>query len=90
MIGIYKITNKLNNRIYIGQSSNIYRRFQEHITKGKTSRIKIDEDIQIYGKENFIFEIIQECAISELNVLEQYWIKYYKKSLNYIINQKAD
>lgn len=30
MIGIYKITNKLNNKIYIGQSNNITRRFSEH------------------------------------------------------------
>lgn len=31
MIGIYKITNKVNNKIYIGQSNNIDRRWHEHI-----------------------------------------------------------
>ena len=30
MIGIYKITNNINGKIYIGQSNNIERRFQEH------------------------------------------------------------
>lgn len=42
MIGIYKITNLLNNKSYIGQSNNIERRFLEHCSKGKNSRILLD------------------------------------------------
>lgn len=30
MIGIYKVTNKINNKVYIGQSINIENRFQQH------------------------------------------------------------
>ena len=46
MIGIYKITNKINGKIYIGQSNDIYRRFYEHQTKGETSRITVDVNIK--------------------------------------------
>ena len=65
MIGIYKITNKLNNKIYIGQSNNIQRRFLEHQTKGSISRIPVDEAIQKYGKENFSFEVMFRLICSE-------------------------
>lgn len=63
MIGIYKITNKINGKFYIGQSNNINRRFQEHITKGQLSRIPLDIAIQKYGKENFLYETLEECSI---------------------------
>ena len=39
MIGIYKITNKLNNKCYIGQSIHIERRWAEHCFPSKTSQI---------------------------------------------------
>lgn len=77
MIGIYKITNKINNKCYIGQSNNCERRFKEHQTKGKTSRIPVDVAIEKYGIDAFNYEIIEECSIEELNQKEQYWIKYY-------------
>ena len=75
MIGVYKITNVKNNKIYIGQSSDIYRRFQEHQTKGKSSRIPVDVAIQKYGKDSFTYEILEECNIAELNEKETFWIK---------------
>ena len=74
MIGIYKITNKLNNKAYIGQSSDIERRFKEHQTKGESSRIPLDIAIQKYGKENFLYEVLEECEIEQLNEKESYWI----------------
>lgn len=77
MIGIYKITNNINGKIYIGQSNNIQRRFSEHKTKGRTSRIPVDQDIKKYGEENFSFEIIEECSIEELNEKETKWITYF-------------
>ena len=77
MIGIYKIENKLNGKIYIGQSNNIERRFKEHQTKGTLSRIPVDIAIQKYGKDNFTYEIIEETSIENLNTAEQFWIKKY-------------
>ena len=74
MIGIYKITNKINGKFYIGQSNDIMRRFGEHKTQ-KHNRILVDQAIQKYGINNFIFEIIEECSLDELNEKESYWIK---------------
>lgn len=82
MIGIYKITNNINGKIYIGQSNNIQRRFSEHQNRGATSRIPVDIAIQRYGKENFNFEIIEECSIEQLNQKETYWITYFNSIEN--------
>ena len=77
MIGIYKITNKINKKSYIGQSNDIQRRFGEHKTKGGKSRIPLDMAIQKYGMENFDYEILEECSIELLNEREIYWINFY-------------
>lgn len=82
MIGIYKITKKEDGKCYIGQSNDCERRFKEHQTKGESSRISVDIAIQKYGKDAFIYEIIEECSIEELNQKEQYWIKYYNSIEN--------
>ena len=74
MIGIYKITKKENGKSYIWQSNDIERRFKEHTFKNK---IPIDKAIQKYGKENFQFEILEECSLDELDEKERYWINYY-------------
>ena len=71
MIGIYLITNKINGKQYVGQSGNINRRFLEHSYKGKESRIPLDVAIKKYGKDNFKFEILEECPLEELNDREK-------------------
>lgn len=71
MIGIYKITNNINGKIYVGQSNNIKRRFSEHCQR---HLLPIDKAIQKYGKENFSFDILEECSLEELNTKETYWI----------------
>lgn len=82
MIGIYKIQNLVNGKIYIGQSNNIERRFREHKSKGETSRIPLDIAIQKYGITNFSYEIIEQCSILELNKREEYWIKFYNSKID--------
>ena len=74
MIGIYKITNKLSGKTYIGQSNDIERRFKEHKCK---KDIPVEIAIQKYGIENFIFEILEECSIDELDEKEKYYINLY-------------
>ena len=59
MIGIYKITNLINDKKYVGQSIHIDRRWKEHIYQNRNSAIH--QAIEKYGIENFIFEIIEEC-----------------------------
>ena len=80
MIGIYKITNLINNKCYIGQSINIQRRWREHRARRGSSPLY--KDMKIYGVENFSFEVIEECHINELNTKEIYWIKYYNSFYN--------
>lgn len=79
MVGIYKITNNINNKCYIGQSIHIKRRWIEHVTASKNENplSLISKAIKKYGKDNFSFEILEQCKISELNEREMYWIKYY-------------
>ena len=78
--GIYKITNKLNNKCYIRQSANIEMRWIAHIQYIQ----KIDgednyfyQQVRKYGIINFTFEIIEECSIDQLNEREKYWFKQY-------------
>lgn len=72
-IGIYRITNKINGKSYIGQSIHIERRWEEHCKPSSSSLVS--KAIHKYGKINFLFEILEECQIEDLDLLEQYWIK---------------
>lgn len=80
MIGIYKIENLNDGKIYIGQSNDIARRFYEHMTKGTSSRIPVDEVIQKEGIASFSYEILEECSIEDLNEMEKKWIKFYRSN----------
>lgn len=73
MIGIYKITNKLNGKSYIGQSIHCGKRLDEHCKGGQL----IDEIIQLEGVENFTFEILKEVNKEELSYWEDYYIIKY-------------
>ena len=77
MIGIYKITNKLNGKSYIGQSTDIERRWREHHYRYWNNDNVIYMAFRKYGIENFDFSIIEECSTQELNLREEYWINYY-------------
>lgn len=86
MIGIYKITKKENGKSYIGQSNNIERRFKEHQYK---TDIPIELAIQKYGIDAFIYEVIEECPLEDLDKKEKYWISYYNtyKGFGYNCNE---
>ena len=83
MIGIYKWTNLINNKVYIGQSVNITARKAEHIklAKNENYTTNIAKAIRKYGVENFNFEILEECSSDKLDEREHYYIQYYD-SLN--------
>lgn len=90
MIGIYKITNLINNKCYIGQSVNIERRWKEHCRKPNKS--KISKAIFDFGKENFSFQILEECSTEELNKKEQFYIKKFNSIYpnGYNIEEKSN
>lgn len=84
MLGkIYKITNKINGKIYIGQTTKtLEERFQKHCW-GTTIKDKyhlnmaIKKAIKKYGKENFTIELIEEVELDKLDEREVYWISFY-------------
>lgn len=82
--GIYKIRNILNNKIYIGRSLNIEKRFREHkhVEKAKVPHsYPIARAINKYGIINFEFIIIEVVTdYLKLDERELYWIKYYKSN----------
>lgn len=82
MIGIYKYTNKINQKSYIGQSIQIEERKKQHIQASyNKNHINYYSDfhkaIREFGIENFDFEILEQCSKEQLNEREVYWIKYY-------------
>lgn len=78
---IYKITNKINNKIYIGKTSySLEKRFQEHCRDSKKLELQnrpLYSAMRKYGIENFVIELIEECDDENVNARECYWIKYY-------------
>lgn len=82
-MGIYKITNKTNKKSYIGLSMNIEMRWESHIKyafkncNDSYHKNKFYNAIRKYGKDNFTFEILEECKKEELMDREKFWIKYY-------------
>lgn len=81
--GIYKIENKINGKVYIGQSVDIERRWNEHKSRSlskkhdKDYNMKIYKAIRKYGLNNFKLSIIEECSEDKLRDKEIYWINYY-------------
>lgn len=82
MIGIYKIENFINHKVYIGKSKQIEYRWKQHIDRSKDLQYKTHLYLAIrkYGLENFDFSILEECSIEQLNEKEKYWIKFYNST----------
>ena len=82
MIGIYKIENLINGKVYIGQSRNIEKRWTAHRTRPFNQNSKqydspLYRSIRKYGIENFSFVVLEETLIEDLDNKEKYWIEYY-------------
>lgn len=90
--GIYQITNKINNKIYIGQSIDIERRWNQHMY-GKGSVVLMNA-INKYGLDNFEFKILETIefttkneVINLLTEMEQKWFDIKTPYINgYNIN----
>ena len=86
--GIYIIINKINNKIYIGRSENLQRRFMEYynisylnrkVTNGNS---RICDALLIYGYINFSMEILEYCDKNSLAEREQYNIYLFQPEYN--------
>ena len=94
MKGIYKWENKINGKIYIGQSVNLSSRYNRYKSDSKKEKRKtdrpIDRAMKKYGFSNFDYEIL--CIIDEsvqefeskelLDKLEIYYISYFNSLIN--------
>ena len=78
---IYKITNTINDKVYIGQTiKTVEKRFTQHknnSNKPYFSQIVLYKAFNKYGIENFKCETIEEVANELLDEREKYWIEYY-------------
>lgn len=78
---IYKITNRLNGKIYVGQTiRNVNRRFAEHCRKKDNTHLH--NAMRLYGKENFRVEIVDTAnSQTELDEKERYWIRVFNSDV---------
>ena len=78
---IYKVTNNINNKVYIGRTINFHRRMHEHKNHMYKDYSLLHEDMKVYGFENFTFEIICVLPEEELDDAEKMYIKKYRDEL---------
>lgn len=81
-IGIYKITNLENGRVYIGQTRQAFKeRWRTHVKRGlkaePVTANKLYAAMWENGIENFTFEVLAECSVEELNGKEREYISFY-------------
>ena len=87
--GVYKITRLKTNEIYIGQTTSIDKRWQEHVKSalgvGMLASSQLHRVMALDGCENFTFEILEEVSKDKLRERESYYIDFYD-SKNYGLN----
>lgn len=78
--GIYCIENLIDSKKYVGLSVNIIHRFYEHrsdLNANKHFNKHLQNAWNVYGKENFKFYVLEECAQDVLSEREKYYIKLF-------------
>ena len=81
--GVYKITNKINNKCYIGESVDVFKRFSDHKNpKNLKTHYKIYRAFAKYGIKNFTFEVLASCPKEYLGKLEMFFIKRSVKPIH--------
>lgn len=80
MIGIYKITNKENGKVYIGKSVSIENRWKQHIKEldeNKHHTVRLQYDYNKFGITKFVFSVLEICDEDVLSNREQFFINQY-------------
>jgi len=82
LLGVYRIINKINGKVYIGSAINLKTRKNNHINRLRKSNhhsIHLQRSWSKYGEGSFEFEVIEYIDNKEnLIEREQFWIDYYK------------
>ena len=87
IIGVYKITNTITGDFYIGSSKNIKNRWAHHkipSTWKKCPNNPMYLNMQKYGLDKFVFEILEEVETEHLKETEQQFIEKLKPTYNSI------
>ena len=80
---IYKITNNINGKVYIGKTTKtVEERWKGHLKKKNYKKNKFYNALNKYGIDNFTIEEIEECDDDLLNEQEIYWINFYNSYEN--------
>lgn len=81
---IYKISNSVNDKVYIGQTIQlISERWKTHLFRAKNNyKTHLYSAMRKYGIENFTIEELEQIDNKELDSREKYWIKYYDSYYN--------
>jgi len=77
---IYIILNKKNNKVYIGQSQNVRKRWNEHkrsLSNGNHHNRYLQRSWDKYGAKAFKFQILEYCPIEHLDEREQHYLDIY-------------
>ena len=85
IIGVYKITNTVTGDFYIGSSKNIKSRWADHkcqSTWNRCSNNQLYKDMEKYGVDKFVFEIVEEVESEKLKETEQKFIEMMKPTYN--------
>ncbi|MEK6885003.1 MAG: GIY-YIG nuclease family protein [Nanoarchaeota archaeon] len=79
--GIYKITNLITNKFYIGGSITVKQRLSSHksmLRGNKHSNPYLQNAFNFYGEINFKFEILEYCNKDKVLEREQIWLDWCK------------
>lgn len=75
---IYVITNTINNKQYVGQTCDYNQRVQSHLyvlNRGISDCKHLQNAFNKYGSEAFRFDVLEPCAVEDLDEKEKYWIQ---------------
>ena len=82
---VYKITNTITKDFYIGSSKNIKRRWAKHKSKSTWKQCPnnlLYQNMQKYGVEKFVFEILEEVEVDKLKETEQQFMEMMHPTYN--------
>lgn len=83
--GIYKITNTVNGKIYIGKTINFRKRYERYKSAYKRRDVRhinqyFINSIEKYSPEKFTFKVIELCSSELLAEKELYWMEFYNST----------
>lgn len=79
MVGVYKLVNRANCRVYIGKSKDFKNIWAIYDGVLENDKLSLQEDLKKYGARNFEFSLIEECLESQLQEKGDYYADKYRE-----------